>query len=49
MIIRTSKLVLAQVKMLLDKSLMDYDHFSLQPEKTKILQVIRETIDILEP
>jgi hypothetical protein len=37
MIICTSKLLLSQVKVLLDKSLIENGHFSLQLEKTKIL------------
>lgn len=37
MIICTSKLLLSQVKVLLDKSLLENDHFSLQLEKTKLL------------
>jgi hypothetical protein len=34
--------------MLIDKSLIDKNHFQLQPEKTKILQLVKETIQILE-
>ncbi len=48
MIICTSKLLLTQVKGLLDKSLMENGHFTLQLEKTKILEIVKETVDILQ-
>jgi hypothetical protein len=47
MIISTSKLLLTQVKGLLDKSLMENGHFILQLEKTKLLEIVKETVNIL--
>ena len=47
MIISTSKLLLTQVKGLLDKILMENGHFILQLEKTKLLEIVKETVNIL--
>jgi hypothetical protein len=47
MIKGTGKLLLAQIKMLLDKSLMDNGHFHPQLGKGKLLSVINETTEIL--
>ena len=48
MIICSSKLLLSQLKAFLDKSMMENGQFSLQLEKTKLLQIVKETVDILQ-
>jgi hypothetical protein len=44
----TGKLLLAQIKMLLDRSLMDNGNFHPQLEKGSILSIISEATEILE-
>jgi hypothetical protein len=44
----TGKLLLAQIKMLLDKSLMEIGHFEPQIAKGPLLKIIGETTNILQ-
>lgn len=44
----TGKLLLAQIKMLLDKSLMENGHFQPQLAKGQLLKIVGETTSILQ-
>ena len=48
MIVTTSKLLLAQVQMLLDKSLMENDHFSPHLDKINLNELVKETVNVLQ-
>ena len=46
-IISATSIVLAQVKLLLDKTLFDKNVFQIQPENQMLLELTRETTDLL--
>jgi hypothetical protein len=47
LIVNTGKLVLAEIKMLLDRNLFENGQFVPQLDKAELLKVIEETVEIL--
>ena len=47
LIVNTGKLVLAEIKMLLDRNLLENGQFVPQLDKAELLKVIGETVEIL--